>query len=74
MLSMFLLLNVKHYYILSHSDQPLLKAVQSSDCSLSEFKSEWLHDYLLQWKGKPLHGEFPSQVVEVLTTVDCAYK
>ena len=84
------LLNVKHvvttdecqalsHYILSHSDQPLLKAVQSSglfkqpECSLSEFKSKWLHDYLLQWKGKPPHGQFPSQV-EALTTVDCAYK
>jgi len=83
------LLNIKHVvntecqapsnYVLLHSDQPLLRAVQYSglfqqpECSLSDFKSKWLQDYMQQWKGKPLHGQFPSQV-EALTTVDCAYK
>ncbi|MBD0865639.1 MAG: hypothetical protein GDA36_08585, partial [Rhodobacteraceae bacterium] len=66
-------------YVLLHSDQPLLRAVQCSglfqqpECSLSDFKSKWLQDYMQQWKGKPLHGQFPSQV-EALTIVDCAYK
>jgi len=39
----------------------------------SEFKSKWLQDYMQQWKGKPLHGQFPSQL-EALTTANCAYK
>ena len=57
MLSMFFTTECQAllHYILSHSDQSLVKAVQSSsglfkqpECSLSEFKSEWLHDYFLK--------------------------